>query len=295
MRLFRWIPMLAMAGMAFHAHGFGMGTHAYVAWRVCGTPWMTVIYASTVPDCFGLGSSPEIKSQLQSLTHHEFDRMEPSPFALGLATHNGSWGADHYAHCYYDPSEPETYFTARMRQLGEEFGFSINRGEDVVEAMVDYMLRRDLGTGWGEFLARAADSFDAADRQQLVDAFAWPLSERVSGLSVAGAQLAVETMATQWQLAIRAYGQLLALQDIAAVRNTLVQGMASLLSVDTNTAEQVLARAEVLCADYRQELDAIAVSIRNELKLSAYPLPACGAFPLILAMVAAAAAGLRRR
>lgn len=295
MRTMRRLLTLALICTGSNAFGFGMGTHAYVAWRVCGSPWTEAVYASMAPDLFGLGSSQAIKAQVQPMTHFEFDRMAPTPFAMGFATHNGTWGADHYAHCYYDPGAPDTYFTARMRQLGDEFGIGIYRGEDVVEAILDYMLRRDFGPWWGEFLAQAADSCGPAHDQQLVDAFALPLSQRVPGLTLEQAQAALRTVASQYRTVIRAYGQQLALQELPYIRSVLVQGMAMLLETDQTTADQILARAEVLCEDYRAELDAVAAAVRNELQTTVYQMPACGALPLMAMIGAAACAVLRRR
>lgn len=288
MRRAAWITTLALAGMSVNAFGFGMSTHAYVAWRICGTTWPEVLYGAMLPDFFGMAPSPEIKNAIQPMTHFEFDRLAPAPFSLGFATHNGTWGADHYAHCYYDPGAPDTYFTERMRQLKEEFGISIYRGEDVVEATLDYLIRRDFGPWWGDVMARAADSFTSTQEQLLVDAFALPLSQRVPGLAIEQAQSAVRAMASNYRTLIRVYGMQLAMQDLSFIRSVLVQGMAALLETDEITADAIVSRAEVLCEDYREELDAVAASVRDELQTTAYPMPVFGTWPMIAAIAAVA-------
>lgn len=295
MRRAAWMSTIALAGLSTNAFGFGMSTHAYIAWRVCGTTWPEVLYGSTAPDFFGMAPSPEIKNAIQSMTHFEFDRLAPAPFSMGFATHNGAWGADHYAHCYYDPGAPDTYFTARMRQLEDEFGISIYRGEDVIEAVLDYLIRRDFGPWWGDVMARAAESFTSTHAQLLVDAFAWPLSQRVPGLTLEQAQSTIHAMASNYRTLIRVYGMQLAMQDLPAIRSILVQGMAAILETDEITADAIMARAEVLCGDYRAELDAVAASVRDELKTTAYPMPACDAWPLSAAIAAVACLIFRKR
>ncbi|MCX5759657.1 MAG: hypothetical protein NTU83_14370 [Candidatus Hydrogenedentes bacterium] len=256
---------------------------------------MEAVYAATVPDFCALGPSPGIKAQLPPMTHFEFERMAPTPFGLGFVTHNGEWGADHYAHCYYDPDVPETYFTERMRLLSEEFGFSINKGEDVVEAILDYMLRRDFGPWWGEFLASAAESCGPAHDQQLADAFASPLSQRVPDLTIEQARSQLRSMASTYRWVILMYGQQLATQDQEYIRRVLVDNMARNLGIDAFTADLVMARAEELCVDYRDELDAVAASVRNEMQTTVYALPVCGFLPLTLTLGGVACAILRKR
>lgn len=280
---------------SFNAYGFGMGTHAYVAWRVCGTPWLEVAYAAMAPDCFQLASSDAVKTRMQHMTHFEFDRLAPTPFAIGFATHNGEWGADHYAHCYYDPLAPDTYFTARMRQLSDEFGFSINKGEDVIEGILDYMLRRDFDVWWGEFLTAAAHSCGPSQDRQLVDAFALPLSQSVSGLTLEQAQSTVRSVASGYRWAMGIYGDQLATNELPYIWQILVGGMANDLDIEEAEAEQVLIRAEELCQDYRTELDAIAVSVRNELQTTVYTLPACGILPLMFTLAGSALVCLLKR
>ncbi len=295
MRATRWLLALVLLGAGSNAYGFGMGTHAYVAWRVCGTCWPEAIYAAMAPDLFGLGCSPETKSQLQSMTHFEFERMAPSPFAIGFVTHNGVWGADHYTHCYYDSQAVDTYFTGIMRQLASEFGFSMNKSEDVVEAILDYMLRRDFGPWWGGFLASAADSCGSTQDEQLVEAFALPLSQRVPELALEGAQSELRLAASMYRTAMGVYGEQLAVHDLPYIRSILVRGMAMHLAIDDVTADRVMARAEELCVDYRGQLDAVAVSIHNKMQTTKYAVPLCGALPLTLTLGVVACAILRQR
>jgi hypothetical protein len=251
----------------------GPATHLYVARQILGTDWPEALYGSMFPDVFGFAPTDAFKGQIQHLTHFEFDRVSPSPFAAGVATHNGTWGADYYSHAYYNPGEPDTYLTARMKQLSQEFGFSVGQGEDLVEGVLDYLVRRDQGPAFGLLMKASADGTGAAVVQQVVDVFALPLSQQVPGLTLEAAQANLRTMCQQHLTLIRVYGQQLAVQDTPYIRSVLVQGMASYLQVDEATADQYVTRTEEICWDYQDELDAMALRIAGELNATPYRLP----------------------
>jgi len=255
-------------------YAWGPAAHAYVAKRVVGGPWLSAMYGAMLPDMFDLGTSQAIKSQTQHLTHFEYYRLNmPSAFTVGFATHNGEWGADHYSHAYYNPSLPDTYLTSRMKQFAAEFGRSVNDGETVMEAVVDYLIRRDQGPEWGTLLAKSVDAVGRPEEQAIVDAFAQPLSERVPGLSVSDADSALRRMFQQHRLVTRFYGQQLALQDEAYVRAILVQVLMAALGTDQETTETYVTRAEGMCADYQAELDRIAGEVKAEIESTPYQLP----------------------
>ena len=286
----------ALCSCCLDVYAWGPATHAYVARRVVGGPWLGAIFGAMLPDMFDLASSQEIKSQAQRLTHREYYRLTtPSPFAVGFATHNGDWGADYYAHGYYNPSLPDTYLTTRMKQFAAEFSRSVNDGETVMEAVVDYLIRRDHGPEWGALIAQSVDAVGKPEEQAIAAAFAQPLSERVPGLSVSDADSELRHMFRQFRIVTRFYGQQLALQDDAYVRAVLVQVLMAALNADQAATETYLARAEEMCADYQQELDRIAGEVKAELEFTPYQMPVNRSAALAAAILMAGACMLARR
>jgi len=266
---------LALVLLAAEAGAWGPASHVYVVDRLMGTGLLDALFGSMMPDMYALGSTAPIQNNTQWLTHHEFDRLSPSSFALGFATHNGIWGADYYAHCYYDPSAPDTYLTERMKLMCLEFGFSMQDAELVIEGVVDYLVRQDRGPELGGLIQLSAQAFGAEDEQQLVDAFALPLTQRVSGLSIEDAEAELRSMARNWRMLLAAYGGTFFGGDLAICRATLVTGLATALDVDEQTAEAYVARAEELCWDYFVELDRIAALLPAQLEAlsPSYKLP----------------------
>jgi hypothetical protein len=254
------------------AFAWGPSAHLYVATKVAGPDWPQAYYGAMAPDMFSLGEIPAAKWPVQHLTHAEFYRLSPSVFALGFATHNGTWGADFYAHCYYDPLVPDTYLTARMKQLAAEFGFSVNAGEDIVEGVVDYLIRKDFGPDWGTLMAATADSVGPAETRQIVDAFAQPLADQI-GVSRAAAEADLRLMVQRHVFMTRMYGEQLYLRDPATIRALLVSGFAMYFGVTDATANQYVTRAEELLWDYQEELDAIAQRMADYVDASPYQMP----------------------
>jgi hypothetical protein len=259
------------------ASAWGPGAHFYVAQRVLGTGWGEPLYAAMLPDMVALGATGPIKSATQHLTHFEFYRLAPSAFAAGFSTHNGEWGADYYSHCYYDPSAPDTYLTSRMKQFALEFGCTVNQAEDVMEGVVDLMLRRDLGPDFGRQIAAAPRGISARARQDLIDALAEPLSARVPGLSVEAASVALQLMLDQHLIISKVYGDQLAANDMPFIRSTIVSGFAQYFGVSVAQAETYVSRAEELCWDYQTELDAMAGRVAAELASTPNAMPVGGA------------------
>lgn len=245
----------------------------YVASRVAGTGWLDALFGSMLPDLDKLASTPTIKSKTAHLAHFEFDRLPASTFALGFATHNGVWGADYYAHSYHDPEAEDTYLTSRMRLLTHEFGFTMNEAEGILEAVVDYLVRKDWGPELGALIEASADYCGASYEQEIVDAFAQPLSERVPGLSLSEAEGELRAMYQGFQTVMRAYGRGLYTVDLETTRGLLVEGMAMYFEVDEETANEYMTRAEELCWDYDVELDRIADTLPAELAALSCTLP----------------------
>ena len=292
----RWLWIFVTAFLVgTPAFSWGPGAHAYVAMRVFGPSQLEQIFAATAPDMAGLAQPNSSRWPAQHLTHFEFWRLRPSFFAAGFLTHNGEWGADRYAHNYYDHLIPETYLNARMRQWADEFGYTINQAEDVFEGTVDYMLFRDLGLPYAQMLADCASTFGPTQAQDVVDAFALPFSQQ-TGISLAEAQAKWRLMGTQMQVMVRIYGQQLAITPLPQVRALVVQGFAALFHVDIATADQFMARAEELAWDYQDELDAVAERVAAKLQTTEYamPLGPWSSAVLVFSLAALFAVGFRR-
>ena len=255
------------------AYGWGPATHLYVASRIVGTNMLDTLYGAMAPDMCALEMNPAIKSPFQHMTHFEYDRLAPGFFSFGFATHNGTWGADHYVHTYWDPVPEETYLILIMRQLCQEFGFTMSDAESLMEGTVEYMLRKDLGPGLGTLVTSSANAFGEAQTQQLVDGFAEPLSQRVAGLTPAQAETEIRNMANGFQTVMSAYGQQLAGWDDAALRAFLITGIAAALSTDEVTADLYVTRAEELAWDYQDELDVMAGRVAARIAATEYRLP----------------------
>jgi len=278
MRLSTVLLLCALVLIGSSAEGLGPGAHLYVASRVMGTGWPGALFGSMAPDLCNLASTPQINGAMAGLTHCEFDRLSPSPFAMAFATHNNLWGVDSYIHCHHNPGYEDTYFTLRMKELLDEFeatGLTMLQAEDIVDAVLDYLLRKDLGPEFGHAIALSAQFFGAAQTQELVEAFALPLSQRVAGLSTEDAEDEIRSMAQLFKGITRIYGEQLALWELPGIRALLVEGFQSYLAIDAQTADALFTSTEELCWDYREELDRIAGALPSELEAlsPAYKLP----------------------
>ncbi len=237
---------------------FGPATHAYIATEVAGSLNEDIAWGAISPDFAGLVKvdNPVAGSQLGGMTHHDHHRLSDSCFAIGFSTHNSDWGADYYAHLFFDPSADDIYSTIIIRQLSQEFGFSMSHGEDVFEITIDYLIRRDNGPAIGTLIEGAAAASGAENEQAVVDAFAAELAQRVAGLTAEDAEEDIRDAFEAYRGITEAYGHQLT-GDLDAVRVALMPMLAVYLEVDLVTAETYLNRAIELCVDYETEIERI--------------------------------------
>ena len=245
---------------------FGPVTHAYVAMAVAESQHPDIIWGAIAPDFAGLVgvSNPTEGSRLVHMTHYEFDRLADSCFAIGFSTHNSAWGADYYAHLYYDPEAEDIFSIIVIRQLSQEFGISMQQGEALFEAAIDYLIRVDYGPDIGTLIARSAAASGEANEQAAVDAFAEELSLRVPGLPLEEAENDIRGAFEAYCDATEVYGNQLT-QDVDTVRAALIPLLAAYLEVDFETAETYFSRTIELCADYQTEMDRIVPIISPHL------------------------------
>ena len=260
---------VALGLFAGAASAWGPGAHAYVVRELSGDEWPLAIMASTMPDMVHVSSDPAVRSNMQYLTHHEYDRLPQGVFAMGFTTHNGDWGADWYAHCYYQGVET-TYLTSRMRIMADEFGITMTQAEDVLEPAVDYLVGVDHGLELGPLIELGLEQFGETEVQQLVDAYAQPLSDRVPGLSVAEAENEIRTMSDTFAFVLQAYAQQLVVHDVAYIRWVALLWVMNALDVDQATADLYLSRAEELCWDYEVGLGTIVSELPSGLATLGY-------------------------
>ncbi|HNR31394.1 MAG TPA: immunoglobulin domain-containing protein, partial [Candidatus Hydrogenedentes bacterium] len=165
---------------------------------------------------------------------------------------------------FYDTGAEDIYSTITIRQLSQEFGISMQQGEDLFEAAIDYLIRRDQGSEIGMLVRRAATASGAVQEQAVVDAFAAELAARVSGLTVEEADEDIRKAFEAYRSTMEVYGEQLS-GDLDAVRSMLMPLLAVHLGVDLATAETYFDRAVELCADYQTEMDRIIAAIAPHL------------------------------
>ncbi len=250
------------------AIAWGPATHVYILKHVNGLTTLPAVYGAMAPDCCSaIRDNPTIRSNFRHLTHYEFELLDPDWFAIGFATHNNQWGADYYAHLYYDPEADDIYSTIKIRQLSNEFGLTMQEAEDVFEGAIDYLVRREWGPSLGYLIA--ASAAQSSYGQRLVDTYAQPLAQRVSGLSEQQAAQEIEDACTAFQILTEIYGEHLT-QDIEELNTIIPSILARYLGCDTETATIYFERAVEICQDdYRAELLCVAAEVRARMGL--YP------------------------
>lgn len=279
--------------LSMQAWAWGPAVHAYLIQRITGTQNLEAIYGSIVPDFYLLAlGNPTAKAKLQRLTHYEFDRLEEGWFSIGFASHNGEWGADYYAHLYYNPEAPDIFSVVKIRQLSTEFGITMQVAEDIFEATVDFLVRMDCGPVLGTLIREGATH--SGHEQDLVDAFAQPLSERVPGMSLAEAQETIRSAAAASQQLTAIYGEQLE-QDEAFLRTLIPAILVTTLGCPPDLARQYFERAEAICADeHAAEMDRICALVEAEMDARArYRVPLAPGGMLLLALLVGGA-GVRR-
>jgi hypothetical protein len=246
-------------------YAWGPATHAVIAMEATGDSSPAIIYGAMMPDMNGLlNSSPLLSSRLKRLTHFEWERLAPSTFARGFATHNGVWGADYFAHLYYKEDAELIYSTRIIHQLRDEFGVTAYQAEDIFEGVVEYRVRLDHGPELGELLGQAIDALDKGEEDALVAAFLEPLNETVSDMDSDAVESKLRWAVHAFKSGSKLYANLLKM-DEAYLQKTAVNLMATQLSCDMETAEAYINRGMELTTDYKIELTRIADVIREKL------------------------------
>ena len=258
------ILMVAVALASAHAHAWGPAAHAYLAVRITGRSTPGVVYGAMLADVNGaVVFNRRLASKLASLTHNEFDRLEPDEFATGFATHNNIWGADHYVHLHHNPDAPDIYSTTKMKQFSIEFGISMHEAEGAFDLVMEYLVRLDYGPELGKLIADSASVSTRED--ELVKAFAQPLSER-AGIPLEDAEAEIRKAAKTFQALTLTYARLLA-QDEEYLRKLAAYAISAYMGCNLETAKRYFARAVEICHDdYQQEMARMCDNVRAEMK-----------------------------
>lgn len=255
--------------LALPASAWGPTTHTYLITKILGTENHDAVFGSTLPDFNGAARlRPRVDATIKHLTHYEFDRLAPSMFALGFSTHNGVWGADHFAHRYLEDEQSTYYATRKIKELSRETGLNLHLAEDVFEAAMDIRIAVDCGPWLGNLLRASARASGPENEQALVDAFAAPLAERAPELAPADAANALRWACRAHKTLMQAYG-IQVTQSQGYMFRVGVPLLAKHLQCDYATASRHLEFAYGLCADWRPEMDQMAERVRKSLSESA--------------------------
>jgi hypothetical protein len=248
-----------------HAQAFGPVTHAYIASQVIRDAPGAALFGAMAADMNDLdGWNDKLGSCVKHFTHFEADKLSPSPFQRGLLTHNSSWGADSYAHAYFHMPTEKLYPLRVYEQLSQEFGITMNNAEDIIEAVIDYVVCRDLGPAFMQKLIDACDAVGPAEEQALVAAFAKPVSEKMPEFTEIAAARVLGVMFEGDKYFLKRTAEFMCLPD-----KTLV-GIAPLLfsagfNMDMDRAGRLVRRAVELCGDWRPHIDDIAREIATKM------------------------------
>ncbi|HNR30620.1 MAG TPA: hypothetical protein PKI11_07000 [Candidatus Hydrogenedentes bacterium] len=251
------------------AVAWGPAMHAYVVARVLGPEALEAVFGATLPDFNGAARlRPTVDAAIKRLTHYEFERLAPSSFATGFATHNGVWGADHYAHHYPNDVDATYYATRKIKALSARTGLSLNLAEDVFEAAMDMRVGLECGPELGRLIRDAARSVGPKEEQAIVDAFAAPLAERVPELSAEDAESALRWAFRAHKALMQAFAVQL-MQDREYMLRLGAPLLARHLECDAAAARKHLEAALELCADWREEMDRMAEKVGAALRAEA--------------------------
>ncbi len=252
------------------AYAWGPIAHAYIASQIFPDAPPALLFGAMVADMnefSGLGEKGS--SSLKHLTHRQAKLLAPSPFALGLLTHDADWGADSYAHAYFHMPTGKMYPLRVYEQLSSETGITMNNAEDVIEGVVDYVICRDMGRAFVRRILDAVNAAGPAEEQALVDAYAGPLMERMPELTREKAETTLRKAFQCERVALRCTACFMLVSD--KVQRALAPYMISLgTGVRFAIAGNCTQRGIELCADWRPNLDQIAREMgakMRELKL----------------------------
>jgi hypothetical protein len=290
--LMKWQLLPGLLILPFAAHAWGPATHAVIAMRIHAVKSPELAFAAGVPDINAIiQNNSRANSALKRLTHYEFDRLAPSLFRVGLASHNAIWGADHYAHRYYHPEAPEIFSTRVITQLHAEFGISMQEAEDIFEITMDYLNRIAWGPELGELLAEGARNSGDWHDQLMIEAYAQPFADRAGYTQEYSANRIRGLMDTYRQVMIVFGGQL------AGADQFIHDAIPVLLDAYTGcgpaAAAERFERCIELSADFESEMDRIAEEMRLRIQAEgACGMPAAGRRGRLLLALLLPAAGL---
>jgi len=255
-----------LAMLAYPAQAWGPITHAYIVCQaVPDAPPIALFGAMSADmnDCSGWGWA--LGKHFKRLTHFEAGLIAPSPFQLGLLTHNSEWGGDSYAHAYFHTPTDKLYPMRIFEQLSRETGISMNDAEDFIETLMDYVICRDLGLAFVHRIAEAANAAGAQEEQMLIDAFTQPLMDKMPEL---GREQAVDLIRSIFRCDaafLRQTAELMTMpsESLMRIAPTL---LAAGSGIDMAKAAQCVQRGVELCADWRGHLDEISKQMAEKMQ-----------------------------
>ncbi len=258
----------AFCMVALSAGAWGPATHAYIITRVMGTQDLDAMFGALHPDFGAVPQGnpaltpgyPALASRLKHLTHLEYQRLAPSAFADGFASHNSIWGGDSYAHRYIVNSD-DSYSARKIHQLAHEFNISDHKAEDVFELAMDVAIIMDQGPDFARNVGESARVAGPRWEQSLVDAFAKPLAGGVPGLSLEDAESAIRWSSRVHRQLIQTYGILFGAGKDYVMRKAPPY-LARQLECPPEEAAKYFARAVELASDFKPEMERIAQNIK---------------------------------
>lgn len=288
MNISSFFRALVVLLFAWNAHAWGPATHAYLAKQVSRSEISNILFGAMMPDLANLMFPESTQGALSGLLHREYDRMPESELGLGLMTHNAVWGADYYAHLFFNPSAEEIYSTRKIREISAGLGVTASRAEDIFELVIDYHVRLDYGRALGPLLIRVASSIGPAEEQMYIDAYLPAMMERVTGLPESTVEQGMRDALRGFCAALMFYGAQLNV-DEPAMLQTIPGYLAAYLGCSKDTAREYFLFASDLCEDYQPEMERIAANLRDQIEpMPEYAVPVgsavwwAGAFLLIL-------------
>ena len=265
--LFSFIVLILFTGILIYSQpvmAWGPFTHAYIAAKAIPDAPPQALFGAMAADMNAICGKKTIGNAFQKLTHYQASLVSSSPFQLGMETHNTNWGADSYAHAYFRNPDEKPYPYVVFRQLSEEMDISLHEAEDITEAIMDYVICRDLGLEFSRDIIEAIESVGPVEEQALVDAFTEPLCEKVKNLSPARAERIIRSAFHLDRFLLRILTSFMALPD--KVRLDIgIPLVAGHFDMDAEKMEHCIERGIELCSDWRMHLDPISDAIALEL------------------------------
>ena len=258
--------LAVLVAAAWPAQAWGPITHAYIGSQVFPNAPPLALFGAMAADMNDFnGFNEKLGGCFKHFTHFEANRLAPSPFQLGMLTHNSSWGGDSYAHAYFHVPTDKVYPMRIYEQLSRDTGISMNDAEDIIETMMDYVICRDLGPGFIHRIAEAADAAGPAEEQALVDAFTEPLMQKMPEFSRDQAVDAIRLMFQCDKILLKGTAELMSLPDKSLLSSAPLL-LAAGSGMDIAKAGRCVQRSIDLCADWRANLDAQSREIATQMR-----------------------------